>query len=441
MNITRHVSVDFMPWRLGTGWLSIPTAIEQVYFDLREFTPDESAALNRLAEHPDVSGSKSLREFLQDLRTGKDFSEGEGKQQRIRTIASRLRSAIQDIYAEDRSFAGLPTIRIASSNRTYVLEFSNPTASQVSLNAFWRPYLECSDLERQIQTADRMFLRLGQAIYIRNVTSQEGWSWEKFLQPIQEQLGVEIVADKIKTLPGMFPGAIAQVIFDSGCFGSDAPLRERIENAIRSKFEVEASRHYISAGESVGLTYLCDFFQGLGKKLIVGNRAQTSPSNSHANLIQIGAPERDDDLLGKLLREQRFVRDVDVIKDRETNEEISDRGAFDPDAAAGWSEDSAPRKAERFVLVTRCPNRFSPYVVTSIVGSHGRATEAVCQYLSEEKSVDSLLQKLGWSDAVPESFQFVLSVTLTRRGGESRTTGETHDPKEIKGKNWWHPQR
>ena len=427
------------------------------------YTEHEEELLAKLLDHRTLKKSPSSIKLLKTLRERGRASQGvalidltkslfpkedakaDNVKKRLHTLIYRVRGALKDIYNDTTSdFQQEPRPEIEAEGELYWLRFDSAD-SHPYLAAFWRPYLACSPEHRQIQTSDRFFLRLGSHLYFRDVTSPVVPDWLRFLQPLCEQLGLmpededpeespllKKLSPRIHELEQLLVDQVAEALggFLNRQLGTEiAPADAR--DALVKRFRPSVSRHYVSAGEAVGLTHIAELFQMFQKAVKFGNREGTTTDRASANIIQVGKP-RHNGMLRKLLDAQRFVCGQDRIRERDNParfvKDAKDTHVDEPTVFRAGSTEPPP--SLKYALVSRFENRETgpdqkPYVVTSIVSSHGRVTEAACRYLVNEASMASLFQQLGLDlRSIPETFQFVLEANVYRGVGENRTTAE-----------------
>jgi hypothetical protein len=408
----------------------------------------EKELLSRLAAHPILKKSPHSVALLDELHKSTWASNGSAVEQlitqlfepagggkpldppkalgRLRTLVYRVRSAIEEIYGDPASeFQHESRPEIEIKGQMYLLRF-NPGGARPYLTAFWKPYLLCGDKERQIQTSDRFFLRLGSHLYFRDVTSPDWPSWPKFLSSLCEELKIDVPPFDPTALKKLERDLVADVAARLSSFlqkGKPELTPEDVLNGLRRGFHPVLSRHYVSAGEAVGLTHMAELFQSFQKPVVFGNRPGTTTDNELANIVQVGKP-RPGSELSRILDKQKFRVGQDEITHTEHREVKKDQPhshADEPTVFRSGLGASAP--AEKFALVTRCPNAREPYVITSVGASHGRVTEAVCRYLVEESSVASLFDRFGWElKSPPASFQFVLKLSVHPGSSRERTS-------------------
>jgi hypothetical protein len=349
----------------------------------------------------------------------------------FRNLLYRVRGWLQDAYSDPSSpLQQYPRAEICVTGRYYSLRFV--AEARPHLKAFWRPYLVCEDNARQLQTSDRFFLRLGDHFYFRDIRSP-GWpDLADFLEPICNSLDLPAGPFPKAALAGLQNDAIyalaaqvAKFLSDSGSWEGAANVpnlsAEQILPILKSKFNPEVSRHYVSAGESVALTHIAELFQSFNKPVIFGNRVGIATDNELANIVQVGKPRERGDL-SEILGSRRFR----VTSDRIEENTNKGRPPLEDHLRTHADEISTDAGSGRFkyALVTRCPHRRQPQIITSIVASHGRVTEAVARYLTSETSLAKIFKELEWSagNAIPLTFQFVLKAEVSYGRDSDRTT-------------------
>src|SRR5581483_901209 len=105
----------------------------------------------------------------------------------------------------------------------------------------------------------------------------EGINWDHFINSIYDYVertqsepgNVVRRSDVVKRLQVSLLKACSRAITES--LGLPPQSEATVQNFFRNELHPEQSRHYVSAGESVGITYLAQLFSQLQKPLIFGN--------------------------------------------------------------------------------------------------------------------------------------------------------------------------
>jgi hypothetical protein len=364
----------------------------------------------------------------------------------LRSLVSRIRVELERIYRERRSDdRRIPRIILSTGkDGSYSLQFAPHPASatnfsgiffadQDPLRCFWEPHINCPDDQRQIQTSDRIFVRLGDDYYFRDVSDPSGANWNGFIHRIEEYLDRpkphKLRDEKeIEPLQKALRNACSQAIAN---FLGHSECAEKVEEFLTTKLCPKRSRHYVSAGESVGETYIAQLFTQFQKPLIFGNQPDVLADRGDANIIQVGKPRHTYAMTDRL-NALPITLSTTKLQCRKHSKfhaigEIPEAGL--PEEPGTHVEESSftPTSGPftKYVIVTRCRNRNPSNVITNIVANHGRATEAVCEFLVREERVRNFLKAQSWNDAVPPYFQLVFAVKLVRHPTKQRAIGET----------------
>ena len=348
----------------------------------------------------------------------------------FRSLLYRVRHWLKDAYSDPASpLQQYPRLEIHVDGRLYLLRFTT-NGTRPHLSAFWKPYLICEDNARQLQTSDRFFLRLGDHFYFRDIRSPGRPNWIDFLEPLCESLGIPkgpftgISLNKLqKDVLYAFATQITAFLsnrenWEQGT--ASAVTAEQTLSALKAKFSPDVSRHYVSAGEAVALTHIAELFQSFQKPVIFGNRVGVSTDNEYANIVQVGKP-RAGGALFEILDSRRFRLSSDMIEDTKGMVEppLKDHLRTHADDIGG----DAGSDRVKYALITRCAHRRAPQIITSIVASHGRVTEAACRHLTSEISMATLFNQLKWNaSSAPPLFQFVLKAEIAYGKDADRTT-------------------
>ena len=288
----------------------------------------------------------TIDDLVQLLFRGVD-RPGDGGRNAVRTLLHRVRLELRRYFeAQYRGHAAPYTIDIRWWREIVRLTLSCRAQKEadfmtiLSGSGRWACWREKS---RSSRLAPEFFLRIGDNLFIRDVHVQQGGDIDEILR----QLGID-------------PTQLTE------------DQRSRIKR----------TRHFVSAGETAGMLHLADGFLTRGRIIRFGNLPRYGKSRCYANLIQVGLPRMDDLRVYTMIQGERFYLVPAALADRNASQQPF---YCDEEFRATGDDpfDSTVEEADRFAIVTRIPNCDPNYSVTAITSNHGRATEAVCQYLSD----------------------------------------------------------
>jgi hypothetical protein len=399
--------------------------------DIPSFRDSEFAIrlMKALPKHPTTGASwDALARLVFDVKKGNVKERSAA----FRSLLYRVKQWLDEAYADPSSpLQQYPRAKIVAHGRRYALHFLSE-GTRPHVTAFWKPYLICEDKARQLQTSDRFFLRLGDHFYFRDIQSPGRPDLAHFLEPICYALGLppgpfsEAGLSRLReeTLRALATG-MARFLSDAENWGKGRAAEietEQVLQAIISKFKPDVSRHYVSAGESVALTHIAELFQDFRKPVIFGNRAGIANDSETSNIIQVGKP-REGGPLAAILDSRRFR----VLRDQVADTKDTARTALQDHLRTYADEVSEGAEPGRFkyALITRCPHRQAPQIITSIIASHGRVTESAARHLTDEISLAEVFKELKWNlNSVPPVFQFVLKAEVSYGKDSDRTAAK-----------------
>ncbi|MEI9813543.1 MAG: hypothetical protein WDO18_13255 [Acidobacteriota bacterium] len=205
--------------------------------------------------------------------------------------------------------------------------------------------------------------------------------------------------------------------------------------------KVRYMRHYVSAGETLGLLQLVDLFLGLPNcRPQFGNLPKYARSPGGANLILVGLPNSTSNHeLFELI--QGGGEGYRLTPKGVEAQQAEGKGFKDTSFSEGARDpyvDNAKEVATKYVILTRRPNSNPVYSLTAITSTHGRATAAVCKFLSEGAGVAKLREELKAQNTreAPDHFQTIFAVRLARYSG-----GDKEIVVDIKIETTWWPDR
>jgi hypothetical protein len=353
--------------RAGPYFKRAAKAIAFVEYLLKQAKKGESASLGEIARVVFDGGTLPPDKGLNALRT----------------LAYRIRALLQAFFEKDPvgMRAGyIPEVRCVDGR--YGLRFlarhqaGVPDGVCDAFDRFWN--LSPDPL---IQTSTRVFAALGDSLFLRDIRSEDGGD----VNALMRELGVT-------------PPDTVQM------------------NRWRR------TRHYCSAGETVGMLYILDAFVSRDRRIRLGNLPRYGGGRGDANLIQIGLPRTSDTALHELIQGERFYLAPRGVYDREASEVEEDRREPLYPETEFRSDDAGLDKsdawADRYVIVTRRPNWDPNCSILAITSNHGRATEAVCNFLCEDSRLEALVGRLGLGrdETALRRFQVVFRVRLVRYG-------------------------
>jgi hypothetical protein len=170
----------------------------------------------------------------------------------------------------------------------------------------------------------------------------------------------------------------------------------------KSKFW-QSSKHYFSAGEVMALLkLLCKFRENnvdLGYHVI--GHAEESEDWEERDIISIGSARTSWHLAA---RQAGHICTLEESSIKLPNQELSD------------VEDHG--HLIKYALLTRCPNRFKGFVVTMIGANHGRAAQGVAEFLTHDRELEALMEKISGDKPLPSIFQALFKVVVLSKQGE-----------------------